>query len=402
MANAVNNTTFAAALKRMYPANRIRDIVFKDNPFWALLPKADDFYGASISVPFSYGDPMNRSASFSQAQTNSTTAAGAGKYEAWLVSTLKSDYAIGTVSSEIIERSAKDPAAFARAVDSTMKKSINNLKRSLNKSLWRTSTGNIATVTAGTSSPITVSKADAHNLEVGMIINAVSDDTGSGTVRSGDGTITAINRSTGVVTYTGTITSLAVGDLLHVKGDYNAKLAGVAMWIPTTAPTSASFFGVDRSADTTRMGGIRVTASGAPIEEAIQSCLAECGLNEASPDYAFFNPLDLSTLALAMGSKVERESISVGGVGFTAIKIASPCANGVVKALPDANVPQGKVYFLQMDTWKFHHLGEVPKVIMHDGQQMLRQGTDDGIEFRLVYRGELVCDAPGYNAVLSL
>ena len=72
-----------------------------------------------------------------------------------------------------------------------------------------------------------------------MVIVAASTTTGS--LRSGSGTITAIDRDAGTITYTGTITSLTANDYLFTQGDApnggaNVKVSGLAAWIPSSAP----------------------------------------------------------------------------------------------------------------------------------------------------------------------
>ena len=48
------------------------------------------------------------------------------------------------------------------------------------------------------------------------------------------------------------------------------KLSGLGAWLPSSAPGSTdSFFGVNRSSDATRLGGIRFDGSSLPLEEAL-------------------------------------------------------------------------------------------------------------------------------------
>ena len=62
-------TTFDAALKQHYTADRVENMVYMDNPFLALVPKMEAFGGRNLPIPLIYGNPQGRSATFSIAQS---------------------------------------------------------------------------------------------------------------------------------------------------------------------------------------------------------------------------------------------------------------------------------------------------------------------------------------------
>lgn len=399
MANQ-SNATFAAMLKTLWFTGDIQDLALKNNPFLGMVPKKTDFYGDGLKIPLSYADLQGRSATFANAQAQTTPS----KYAAFTITRAPTDYAIGRVDGETLETSQSNKGAFMAALEAEIKRGRNSITRSLAVALFRSGTGTIAQITAGTASPITVSLANSYNAEVGMTIGAVSDDTGSGTVRSGSGFVTAINRqasaTTGTITYTGTITALAVGDYIFVVGDYNNKINGLAAWVPDTAPSATAFFGVDRTADVTRLGGMRFTSS-SPIEEAFQDALAELYLAGSSPSHAFMNPLDFKNLINALGAKVVRTKVmGTAGTGYSAVEVDSPA--GVIKVMADPNCPKSKVYIVQMDTLCLYSCKESPHILEYGGGEILRMGDQDAVEFRMGYRAQLGCSAPGYNAVLML
>ena len=63
-------TSFAPALKSYYTRDKVENMVYKDNPFLAMVPKMEDFFGANLPIPIIYGNPTGRSAAFATAQAN--------------------------------------------------------------------------------------------------------------------------------------------------------------------------------------------------------------------------------------------------------------------------------------------------------------------------------------------
>jgi hypothetical protein len=57
---------------------------------------------------------------------------------------------------------------------------------------------------------------------------------------------------------------------------------------------------------------------------------------------------------------------------------------------------------LQMDVWKLYSLGAAPKLLNQDGNRVLRQSDEDGVEIRTGYYAQLGCRAPGFNIRLKL
>jgi len=45
-------SAFNSALKQIYPDWRIQSLTYKNNPFYALVPKQEDFYGEVLKFPY--------------------------------------------------------------------------------------------------------------------------------------------------------------------------------------------------------------------------------------------------------------------------------------------------------------------------------------------------------------
>ena len=391
---ALNMTTFAAALKQHYTDEKIENMVYKDNPFLAMISKYEDFGGENLKLPVKYGIPMGRSATFADAVANKT----ASQLKAFLL-TRKSDYAIASIANETIEASKGNANAFIEAATFEIDGAIEAATRSLAVSLYGDGSGQIgvvgalATTTASNDTVTLATIQDITNFEVGMQLNF-----GTATTNK---KIDSINRDTGVF-----ILDAASGatttEAIYVDGDKDAMLTGLGGWLPSTAPASTdSFFGVNRSSDSTRLGGIRFDGSSLPLEEALIGAAARVAREGGKPDVCFINYNNFGDLEKALGSKVSYVDVKVNPeIGFRGILIHGP--RGPIKVVPDQNCPNGVAYMLQMDVWKLYSLGKAPKILDSDGLKFLRESSADSVEVRVGYYAQLGCRGPGYNVRVAL
>ena len=391
---ALNMTTFAAALKQHYTDEKIENMVYKDNPFLAMISKYEDFGGENLKLPVKYGIPMGRSATFADAVSNKT----ASQLKAFLL-TRKADYAIASIANETIEASKGNANAFIEAATFEIDGAIEAATRSLAISLYGDGSGSIgvvgalATTTASNDTVTLATIQDITNFEVGMQLNF-----GTATANK---KIDSINRDTGVF-----ILDAASGatttEAIYVDGDKDNMLTGLGGWLPSTAPASTdSFFGVNRSSDSTRLGGIRFDASSLPLEEGLIGAAARVAREGGKPDVCFVNYSNFADLEKALGSKVSYVDVKVNPeIGFRGILIHGP--RGPIKVVPDQNCPNGVAYMLQMDVWKLYSLGKAPKILDSDGLKFLRESTADAVEARIGYYAQLGCRAPGFNVRVGL
>lgn len=391
---ALNMTTFAAALKQHYTDEKIENMVYKDNPFLAMISKYEDFGGENLKLPVKYGIPMGRSATFADAVANKS----ASQLKAFLL-TRKADYAIASIANETIEASKGNANAFIEAATFEIDGAIESATRSLAVSLFGDGSGSlgvIGSMSTTTASNDTITLAtiqDITNFEVGMQLNF-----GTASVNK---EISSINRDTGVFILDAA-SGGTVSEAIYVDGDKDNMLTGLGGWLPSTAPTSGdSFFGVDRSADSTRLAGIRFDASSLPLEEGLIGAAARVAREGGKPDVCFINYSNFADLEKALGSKVSYVDVKINPeIGFRGILIHGP--RGPIKVVPDQNCPNGVAYMIQMDVWKLYSLGKAPKILDSDGLKFLRESTADAVEARIGYYAQLGCRAPGFNVRVGL
>src|SRR5574340_894554 len=136
-------TSMNAGLKELYSDQVVQNLVYKDNPFLALLKKNTDFVGKQKPIPIIIGTSQGRSADFATAQANQT----ADSIASFLL-TRKKDYAIGTIDNETMEASAKDKGAFLNGAKLKIDGAITNITNSIAGALFRSGTGSIGQVNA--------------------------------------------------------------------------------------------------------------------------------------------------------------------------------------------------------------------------------------------------------------
>ena len=387
-------TTFAAALKQHFTTDRIENMVYKDNPFLAMVSKYEDFGGENLKLPIKYGIPQGRSATFADAQANKTNT----QLKAFLL-TRVSDYSLASIQNETIEASKGNANAFMEAATVEIDGAIESATRSLAIALYGDGSGQIgvvgslATTTASNDTVTLATIDDITNFEVGMQLNF-----GTATTNK---EIDTINRDTGVILLKAASGATAT-EAIFVDGDKDAKVSGLGAWLPSSAPASTdSFFGVNRSSDATRLGGIRFDGSSLPLEEALIGAASRVAREGGKPDVCFMNYSNFADLEKALGSKVSYVDVKASPeIGFRGILIHGP--RGPIKVIPDQNCPKNVAFMLQMDVWKLYSLGKAPKILDSDGLKFLRDSSADSVEVRVGYYAQLGCRGPGYNVRVAL
>ena len=327
------------------------------------------------------------------------------------------DYSFASITGESIKATERDSDAFLRYATMEIDGAMHSLTRSLAIAMYRDGGGSIGQlgVDPGTGAALlTLSNAeDITNFEVGMSLNVAATATGAirgnFTTAGNTGVISAIDRDAGTITLSvNTHADVAINDFLFQKGDAQGggstarKVSGLEAWCPTAAPGATAFFGVDRTADVTRLGGNRFDGSALPIEEALIGGAARVAREGGSPDVCMVDFATFSNLEKALGSKVVYDEAKARDVdiGFAAISLRGP--RGTIKIVPDQNCQPNVAWMLQMDTWSLNTLGEAPMFLDLDNNRMLRESAADAYEVRLGYYGNVACNAPGYNCRVAL
>lgn len=398
-----------AALKELYDDQKIANLVYKNNPFLAMVPKMEEFGGKYMPIPLIINTSQGRSATFSSAQSQQTAAT----VESFAL-TRTQNYSIAQIDNQTMLASKTDKMAFINGATVVIDGAIRALTNSLATQIFRSGTGTIGQVSAAginaTTGLITLTNAsDVVNFEVNMTLNGSNTDGGS--VYAAPLYVVAVNRSAGTITVntsmggTGSITvpsGWGALSYLLVQGDLNLGLKGLSAWIPQSTPTSAAFFGVDRSVDPTRLGGVRYDGSQQSIEEALIDASLLVAREGGLPDVCITNYASYAALEKSLGAKAQYISFD-GPAKLYYPGILINGAAGQIKVFPDRSCPAKTAFLLQMDTWKLYSLGPAPHIAKYaDGLEMLRVYNSDAAELRVVSYAQLGCNAPGFNANVKL
>lgn len=406
----LDSTALQQVLKVQYTQTKVNNLAYPESPFFAKVKKETDFGGKLEQVAFQYGSPQGRGAAFAVGLGNMT----ASVYDAVSVTRVK-DYAFAQITGEMIDAAASDKYSLLNGLKREIDNAIYTCARSIANGLFSTGGGARGQVDASTSlgTPNLVLKDinSVVNFEKNMVLNLGSTDGTTGAKRAGTLTILSVNRDTGVLTMTGNITAgvaaAASQDFIFQNGDFEATktcITGLPGWIPTVAPVGGdNFFGLDRSSDATRLAGLRFSSTaGGPIEETLIKCAARLVREGGKPDVVVMNPIDYANLVVALGSKVVIEDTKLpdATIGIRELKLQGP--KGPLSVVCEANCPTGFFYMLTMSSWRFKTLLGAPRILNADGLQMARDATTDSYILRIGYYGNLICDAPGWNAVGTL
>jgi hypothetical protein len=429
-AHAVNQI---AALKELYTGDHfMKDLVYRKNPALSLVPKDESpsgMAGKYIPVPMIYAPTQGRSATFTNAQNNQNPA----QLKSFFVYRV-SNYSLATITNELLEATVGDAGAFIDEGKLQVDAAIRVISNDLAFDMFRVGTGSRGTigtfsqngVVAGGTAITLTDNQQVVNFEVNMVLTAGSSDGGAPSTDTV--TITNINRSTGVILGTASTGSLSAnwtaGGFLAVQGDVGSggststgtdpqsttttgyfKVTGFAGWLPVNGPSvGESFWGVDRSADSVRLAGVSFNAANESIEEGLIDASVLTAREGGEPDMGFLSFNSWGATEKELGAKVQYVQVKhdMADIAFKGITINAPY--GPVTLIADRNCQSRTAFLIELDTWKFRSLGKAPHILTYgrEGLEGIRTGTADALEIRIGYYGNLVCAAPGFNAIVQL
>jgi hypothetical protein len=260
---------------------------------------------------------------------------------------LKYGYGRVRVSGPTMELAKTNPQAFANAMDLEVKNIKQDILKDTNRIFYGNGLGALAVTTAvATANVVTV--ASTQYLNLGDQIDIVSP---GGTVRGTAGrNITAINRSTGVVTYDGAdITTDVIGDFIVRTGSYGREPNGLGSIVLDTGV----LFNVDPSSEPTwaatnnnNGGTLRVLSEGLMIrltdDIRVQGGNVSLILYSLGVRRSYFN-------LLSQQRRYPSTTEFAGGLKGLAFNNGSEIA-----VVADVDHPPNTGYFLEEDTFKIY------------------------------------------------
>lgn len=401
-----------AMLKQMYDVPAMQDLSYSDRPFFALVSKKGGEGGVGTKIPLSISTSQGFAPTLAQAQA----VLAAQDLEAFIVTpvTLLS---VARISGLTLEASMSSKQAFAKGAKLVIDGAVKRLANAVSSGLFRDGSGDLATVgsvgadgSASTKGQVTLSNAqDSVQFEYNMALQVSQ----SGVLLAGKTYyVIAVDRDNGIVTLSATLggaaaalvtDTVAAGNTLLAAGTQNLQIKGASAWL-TAASTSTPFFGVDRSKDKIRLSGLFLDGSALSVKDAIISALNRLAREGGKPGHCFMDFESYTQLAQDLQSNVIYTDLEgPGKISFSGFRFQGP--KGEVTVIPDRDCEPNTAYLFQMDTWSLLHANEGDPVFLDDngvGQVFRTVESYDGREVRAKFYGNLACNAPGYNARVSL
>jgi len=423
--------TFAnltTALKRRYDDDFLGEVGWSKGALAAMVRKLS-WSGSNPVWANRVGNSPARSATYATAATKSEDSTyGFTKVKQWQGTWMK-DYGRATIDGLLLATAGDKLGSFYDKFVAQIDGALDATMHSFSTKIYRAGYGQIGQIASGvnlTSNVITLATPeDVVLFEQGMDIQFAQFEN-SGALRNAGAvlTVTAVNftfSSSGALVGTvttnanlNTVTGIATGDYIFASGDRqnNASpvataIQGLAAWgnilnNAYTAPSGGeNFFGNDRSTDS-RLSFVYFDARNMSEEEAIIKASVERIRFGGTAGVIFMNPTRYGNLLIQ--GQARRRPIEIQGpygIGFKGVALET--SKGEVEIYPDLYCQSQFSWMLQMDTLRAYGAGttKIPDFITADGNKILRQAADDGVECRVGYYGVFGCNAPVKNAVIQ-
>lgn len=404
---SLDRQKFLAYLKKVYNQPKIDSMLLLNSPFLGLIDKKKDG-GEDINQPIAIGAVQNRSASHSKS-INGTNTSKQIRFK--LEKT--QNFNAAKIDHFLLKTSEESSGSFRNAVTHEVEAALLALKRDISLNLFLKSDGVIGKIAAKTDPSggefeITLpNNGDVVYFEIGMNLKA-SDPSDLDTVRAAEMEVIALDHANNKIVVKGTDTALEVNDVLYVDGDLNSKIFGLSDWLPfgsgRASVLAETFCGVKRSKDDVKLGGVYVDGTTKDIGQALREAMARSALyGIGKPEVVFMNPLDVHILENELEGRVTLEKLNAKGstveLGYDAIRVGG--VGGGAKIVPDAGCPRGVAFCVNLKSFKYYHLGaRYVNTWNEDGLDMIRSNDSNDLEAKMYSYGNVLCNAPGSNAVV--
>lgn len=303
-------------------------------------------------------------------------------------------YGYGRVrlNGQVMRLVESNTAAFANAMQMEMDGLKNDLAKDTNRVFYGNKIGALATVTADGANTVTV--GNTQYLDVGQQIDIVEPTTGS-PVRASNRQITAINTTTGVVTYDGADATAVAGDFIVRTGNYGREPNGLASLIaasgvlfnvdPSTQPKWAAYVNANGGTNRALSEGLMIQVTD---QARINGGKTSLILTSLGVRRAYFN------LLTQQRRYVNTQTFAGGLVGLA-------FNNGrEIPVVEDPDAPPNKMWFLEEDSFKIYR--EKPWSFMQDDNAIWKWVSGfDAYEAVMYQYWELGINRRNCNALLS-
>lgn len=431
---AAGFTEWDASLKEVYDEREVKSLSYADNVALGLFEKMQSG-GDYFVQPIHYQGAGGASASLAIAKTNNTSS----KIKKLNI-TRVAHFQKVAIELKLLLSTQQKSESFINA-KKEFDFGFQELSAKFDRGLFRSKSGSIGQIKSNTTlasnTIYLVDKANAYNFLEGAKICFSSVDGGGSLRDSGDQVeVLSVDYALGKIVIVETLLSteisgVALGDYIFNEGDYDACMSGLESWLPVTnrdTVLAASFFGMTRDSNPTRLGGVYIDATALSMDAngIITELTAQVVMNgskgRGKPDiclcpWRFF--IDLQQIWSDARRVFEQVNVSVKeqmSDGQTLVinrlypGMKAMVGGVMLTILPSRHCPSNRLYVLQRDTWTVHHVGRtLPCFPLEEveGQNMRLDDqtsgqTDLAAMVWLAGYGNLGCSHPGNNGVAKL
>lgn len=401
MSSGANPTSGAAFLKRFYSNDVVINTISKNaSRLLNLVKHHTDGSGDSYNFLTVVGDNPSGSATFSEAQERGQNAQSSGfQFKvAWC-----DDYQAPSVSKGQIARTRNQKGGWIPVLRHEIDSALRYSGHRRSVALYTTGFGELASVTnaVGAGTTITLGNPRTGGVDRSMAFRFVkgmklvfSATISANTLRAGQSNVVAkVNYSAGTIDMDAalnTITGLAQNDIIFTKGDRQDSATpaalrpqGLPAWVPTTAPSGGeNFNGNDRTTNSFLFGWI---IDGTVTGKSLAQCFVEAAnlcstVGNAERLVAVCSVDKFIELSASQEDKQYTMITGRGGTGYKALLIY---ADGIeLPVISDKYCPNTEAYVLDPKAVDHPSMGQAPHMDDEDGNAVLRQSADAGIEAR--------------------
>ncbi len=410
MASGANSVVGANFLKKFYqPKHILNTISKKSSRLLNLVTHNTNGAGKDYNFLSVVADNPSGSATMSKSQATGTRRMQQGVQFAvpWF-----NDYETPTVAGDLIAKTRNDKGGWLPALRAEMDSSLRYAAHRKSIALFTSGWGELGSISSGTNLATNVcTLADPsaiYRFIPGMTLVFSSTLNGSALRNSGGTTeldVLSVNYNNGSFTTAAvgtttpanlnTITGISTGDIIFISGDRQdsatpSLLRPVGLgsplgggWAPLVAPTSGeNWFGQDRTLNSFLYSFYvdgRTMSMGQGLVTAAQTASS---VGNADSLVAVLSPARFTQLAMALQGQTQYTTV-VGraGVAFKTIVIY---ADGLeLPVISDKYCVDAVGYVGDPKAIHWTSIGEAPTISDDDGQRMVRQVSDDGVEVRI-------------------
>jgi hypothetical protein len=266
---------------------------------------------------------------------------------------LKFGYGRLRLSGQLMELAETNEQAFVNAMDEEVDGLKNDVLKDSARIFYGDGTGALATLTANATAN-TLTATSTQYLEVGQVIDVVSP---TGTVRGANRNITAINTTTGAVTYDGAdITTDVTGDLIvrQGSGPVSAAVMREPNGLKSIVTSTGSLYGIDPAVEPVWAAIVDSNAgTNRPLSETLMIANVHRARTNGGRTSAIFTGLGVMRSYFNLLTQQRRFTNTKNFEGgFEGLAFSA--GNGEIPVVEDTDAPNNTMYGIDEKTIKVY------------------------------------------------